>query len=98
MDLAAELDGSGVTVNALHPATYMDTGMVRAAGITPTSSVDEGADAIMNLAVSEALAGRSGLYFNGLHEARALAQAYDADARRRLKELSLKLTGLPAPA
>jgi NAD(P)-dependent dehydrogenase (short-subunit alcohol dehydrogenase family) len=98
IDLAAELEGSGVTVNALHPATYMDTGMVRAAGITPTSSVDEGADAIMNLAVSEALAGRSGLYFNGLREARALPQAYDADARRQLKALSLKLTGLSAPA
>jgi NAD(P)-dependent dehydrogenase (short-subunit alcohol dehydrogenase family) len=29
IDLAQELSGSGVTVNALHPATYMNTTMVR---------------------------------------------------------------------
>jgi NAD(P)-dependent dehydrogenase (short-subunit alcohol dehydrogenase family) len=29
IDLARELSGSGVTVNALHPATYMNTTMVR---------------------------------------------------------------------
>src|SRR5262249_50559244 len=29
VDLARELDGTGVTVNALHPATYMNTTMVR---------------------------------------------------------------------
>jgi NAD(P)-dependent dehydrogenase (short-subunit alcohol dehydrogenase family) len=42
IDLAGELDGTGVTVNALHPATYMDTTMVRRAGITSWSSVEEG--------------------------------------------------------
>jgi len=31
VDLAHELEGSGVTVNCLHPATYMDTTMVRRA-------------------------------------------------------------------
>ncbi len=98
IDLARELDGTGVTVNALHPATYMDTHMVRAGGHTPISSVDEGAEAILNLAASEALAGRSGAYFNGLRESRALAQAYDAQARRRLKEISLELTGFSAAA
>lgn len=98
LDLAHELDGSGITVTALHPATYMDTGMVRAAGHTPLNSVEVGADAIMNLAVGEETAGRSGAYFNGLREARALAQAYDADARRRLREMSLELTGIAAPA
>ncbi len=98
IDLAHELDGSGVTVTALHPATYMDTGMVRAAGHAPLNSVEVGADAIMNLAVGEETAGRSGAYFNGLRESRALAQAYDADARRRLREMSLELAGIAAPA
>jgi NAD(P)-dependent dehydrogenase (short-subunit alcohol dehydrogenase family) len=70
-DLAGELDGTGVTVNALHPATYMDTTMVRRAGITSWSSVEEGAEAILKLATSPALDGRSGLYFDGLREARA---------------------------
>ena len=94
IDLAAELEGSGVTVNALHPATYMNTTMVRRAGVTPISTVEEGAEAILNLAAGPALAGRSGLYFNGLREARADRQAYDTDARSRLRALSLELTGL----
>jgi NAD(P)-dependent dehydrogenase (short-subunit alcohol dehydrogenase family) len=97
-DLAGELHGTGVTVNALHPATYMDTTMVRRAGIKPWSSVEEGAAAILHLATSPALEGRSGLYFNGLREARADAQAYDAKARQRLKAISLELTGLASAA
>jgi NAD(P)-dependent dehydrogenase (short-subunit alcohol dehydrogenase family) len=96
IDLAAELEGSGITVNALHPATYMNTTMVRRAGVTPISTVEEGAEAILNLAVGPALAGRSGLYFNGLREARADRQAYDTQARSRLRALSLELTGLRA--
>ena len=96
IDLAQELAGSGVTVNALHPATYMNTTMVHQSGLTPVSSVEQGADAILNLATSAALVGRSGLFFNGQREARADAQAYDAAARQRLKALSLELTGLSA--
>jgi NAD(P)-dependent dehydrogenase (short-subunit alcohol dehydrogenase family) len=98
VDLAEELDGAGVTANALHPATYMNTTMVRQAGVTPWSTVEQGADAILNLATAPALAGRSGLYFDGLREARAQAQAYDRDARARLRTLSFALTGLPDPA
>jgi len=96
VDLARELEGTGVTVNSLHPATYMNTTMVRRAGVTPISTVEQGAEAILNLAVGPALEGRSGLYFNGLREARAERQAYDAEARARLRALSLELTGLRA--
>ena len=96
MDLAASLKGTGVTVTCLHPATYMDTSMVRRAGVKPLSTVEEGARAILNLATSPAVEGQSGLYFNGLREAKAQAQAYDVDARRRLQALSLELTGLSA--
>jgi NAD(P)-dependent dehydrogenase (short-subunit alcohol dehydrogenase family) len=92
--LADELKGAGVTVNALHPATYMNTTMVRLSGVTPISSVEEGADAILKLAVSPQVEGQTGRYFNGQREARADAQAYDADARRQLKALSFELTGL----
>jgi len=93
-DLAQELAGSGVTVNALHPATYMDTTMVRRAGVSPISTVERGAEAILNLAISPALDAYSGRYFNGMGEARANAQAYDVDARRRLRSISRALTGL----
>jgi NAD(P)-dependent dehydrogenase (short-subunit alcohol dehydrogenase family) len=95
IDLAKELAGTGVTVNALHPATFMNTNMVRQFG-TPMSTVEEGADAIMQLAVAPALEGRSGLYFNGQSEAQASEQAYDAKARQQLKKLSLELAGLSA--
>ena len=46
---AKEFASRGVTVNALHPATYMNTTMVRQSGVTPLSSVEEGADAILGL-------------------------------------------------
>jgi NAD(P)-dependent dehydrogenase (short-subunit alcohol dehydrogenase family) len=94
-DLAEELQGSGVTVNCLHPATYMATTMVREAGVTPVSTVEEGGKAILNLAVSPSLENRTGLYFNGLREGRANPQAYDAGARERLRDLSFKLARLP---
>jgi hypothetical protein len=96
VDLGAALEGTGVTVTCLHPATYMDTSMVRRAGVRPLSTVEEGARAILNLATSPAVEGQTGLYFNGLHQAKAQAQAYDRDARRQLQALSLELTGLSA--
>lgn len=92
IDLAQELRGSGVTANSLHPATYMDTPMVRAAGVTPSSTVEEGADALLRLVNDPALKNQTGLYFNGQRQARASAQAYDEKARERLRALSLELT------
>jgi NAD(P)-dependent dehydrogenase (short-subunit alcohol dehydrogenase family) len=93
-DLAEELQGSGVTVTALHPATFMDTTMVRQNGVTPISTVDQGADAILNLAVGAATAGKTGVFYNGLSAAEANPQAYDRAARARLKALSEKLVGI----
>jgi NAD(P)-dependent dehydrogenase (short-subunit alcohol dehydrogenase family) len=94
IDLARELEGTGVTVNSLHPATYMNTTMVREGGITPISTVEQGGEAILHLAVGDDVAGNSGLFFNGMREAQANSQAYDAAARERLRRLSLDLTGL----
>jgi NAD(P)-dependent dehydrogenase (short-subunit alcohol dehydrogenase family) len=96
IDLAGELKGTGATVNSLHPATYMNTTMVRAGGISPMSTVEQGGAAILHLVSGDDMAGRSGLFFNGLQEAKANPQAYDVAARRRLRTLSLELTGLPA--
>jgi NAD(P)-dependent dehydrogenase (short-subunit alcohol dehydrogenase family) len=95
-DLARELDGTGVTANCLHPATYMDTTMVRAGGITPVSTVDEGANAILNLAISDELEGKTGLFFDRQRLSRANAQSYDEMARKRLSELSYRVAGLAA--
>jgi NAD(P)-dependent dehydrogenase (short-subunit alcohol dehydrogenase family) len=94
LDLAQELQSEGLTANCLHPATYMNTTMVRTSGITPTSTVDEGADSILQLIESPDLEGKTGLYFDGLRPSRADKQAYDVAARERLRALSLQLVGL----
>jgi NAD(P)-dependent dehydrogenase (short-subunit alcohol dehydrogenase family) len=94
VDLADELKASRIIANCLHPSTYMNTTMVKQSGTTPISSVETGADAIMQLAVSPKLEGKSGLYFNVMNESRANPQAYDAKARAELRKLSLELTGL----
>src|SRR5499426_4147132 len=93
-DLARELDPATATVNCLHPATYMATTMVRQSGVTPISTVEEGAEAILNLVLSEALNGRTGEFYNGMRPSTANAQAYDNSARERLRVLSLRLTDL----
>jgi NAD(P)-dependent dehydrogenase (short-subunit alcohol dehydrogenase family) len=96
VELAQRLEDSGVTVTCLHPATYMNTTMVRTAGHTPISKVEDGAAAVLRLAAAPALEGQTGLYFNRQQEARADGQAYDARARAALWALSVDLCGLPA--
>jgi NAD(P)-dependent dehydrogenase (short-subunit alcohol dehydrogenase family) len=94
IDLAERLDPAQVSVTALHPATFMPTKMVTAAGTEPISTLEEGTEATLRLAIDPALEGVTGRYFNGTREARADDQAYDAGARRRLRELSDELTAL----
>jgi NAD(P)-dependent dehydrogenase (short-subunit alcohol dehydrogenase family) len=94
VDLADALKPAGIIANCLHPSTYMNTTMVKQSGTAPLSSVETGADAILQLAVSPRLEGKSGLYFNVMTESRADPQAYDAKARAQLRKLSLDLTGL----
>jgi NAD(P)-dependent dehydrogenase (short-subunit alcohol dehydrogenase family) len=89
-DLAERLAPKGIRVYALHPATYMDTTMVRSGGLTPRSTVDEGATAVMH-AISTTTE-PSGTYFNGLKVGTPHAQAEDAEARRKLREISTQLT------
>ncbi len=89
-DLAVELEGTGVVVNSLHPATYMDTDMVVERGLRPRSTVGEGAEAVLQLVTSPDL--ESGQYFRGLQPARAHDQAYELEARARLRSLSERLT------
>lgn len=91
--LAERLDPAKVTVNTLHPASLMNTPMVEGMRRAPLSSVEDGANAVMQLAVGRALTGRTGLYFNQMTESRANAQAYDAAARQRLWDLSMRLIG-----
>lgn len=90
-ELTERLRGSGVTVNALHPATLMDTKMVRETFGRASSTVQEGTEAVVRLAASPELERETGRYFDGTREARASRQAYEAEARKRLWDLSEKL-------
>ncbi len=89
-DLAKELAGKNVIVAALHPASQMDTRLVRATGRTPRTTVDEGATAVMNVVTGAAIA--NGSYYNGLGESRANPQAYNETARETLRRLTQRWT------
>jgi len=92
-ELAERLQDTGVAVNALHPASLMDTKMVHDTFGYTMSTVEEGAEAVVRLAVSPELEGVTGRYFDGTREARANRQAYDPRARKRLWDLSEDLSG-----
>jgi NAD(P)-dependent dehydrogenase (short-subunit alcohol dehydrogenase family) len=93
-ELAERVSERDVTVNALHPATLMDTKMARRTFGRAQSSVEEGAEAVLRLVADPELDGVTGRFFDGTRESAAHEQAYDVDARRRLWEVSERLTGL----
>ena len=81
-----------LVVNALHPATLMDTKMARETFGRSRSTVAEGVEATAALVERHDVTGR---YFDGLREARADPVAYDPKARRRLWDVSAELTSAP---
>ena len=102
-ELARRLEGTGVTVNALHPGV-IKSGFGAGAGLmgffvklagpfllTP----EQGAQTSIFLASSPDVAGTTGKYFAKSREQRAPEQAYDPAVQRGLWEASEKLT---APA
>ncbi len=102
-ELARRLDGTGVTVNAVHPgviatrllANYLDVPLVggtiaRAFGGKP----ERGAETSIYLAASPAVAGISGGYFMNRQEARSSSASYDEVTARKLWDVSVRLTGL----
>lgn len=92
-ELAEQLEGTGVTVNALHPASLMNTDLVEDMGMEPRSTVAEGARAVLHLIDGEDVG--TGNYYHRMERARAPEdQAYDGEARARLDSLSRELVGL----
>ncbi|HEY3018279.1 MAG TPA: hypothetical protein VGJ23_05560 [Gaiellaceae bacterium] len=86
-----------MTANVLHPASLMNTKMVYESFGYTMSTVEDGLEATLQLAISPELDGVTGRYFDRLREARALEQAYDGEARRRLWRLSEELVGFASP-
>ena len=81
-----------LVVNALHPASLMDTKMARETFGRTLTTVAEGVEATARVVELEDVSGR---YFDGLREARADSAAYDEAARRRLWDVSAELTSAP---
>jgi NAD(P)-dependent dehydrogenase (short-subunit alcohol dehydrogenase family) len=90
-ELAQRLPGDRVTVNSLHPSTYMPTKMVLQEIGHQVDSLEDGVAATRRLATDPAIARITGRFFNKTREARANEQAYDPTARATLWQRSLEL-------
>jgi len=90
-DLAAELTGTAITVNCLHPASLMNTHMVREALVPPMSTVATGVKAVLNLAAGPTGDTHTGRYFDGIHETRAHEGTYDPATRSQLRTATAEL-------
>jgi NAD(P)-dependent dehydrogenase (short-subunit alcohol dehydrogenase family) len=92
-ELAQRVPPTEVTVNSLHPATYMPTKIVLAEVGHHIDSIDDGVRATHRLVNSNALTGTTGRFFDRTRETRAHRQAYDSQARAELWTRSLELVG-----
>jgi NAD(P)-dependent dehydrogenase (short-subunit alcohol dehydrogenase family) len=95
--LAGLLPAAEVTVNSLHPATYMPTKMVLQEIGHSIDTLARGEAATRRLVSDPALAGVTGRFYDRKTETRAHPAAYDPEVQQRLWELSLDLTGIPDP-
>jgi NAD(P)-dependent dehydrogenase (short-subunit alcohol dehydrogenase family) len=97
-DLADTFRRQGVTVNCLHPGTFVDTKMVRQgmAG-SPQMSVHEGAKPVVRLALADDVSTITGQYFDRFHQARSADSAYDEHTRRHLRETTEHLLAAYLP-
>jgi retinol dehydrogenase 12 len=103
-ELARRLEGSGVTVNCLHPG-FVATNFGRSNGgiFQPifrlaqlfALSQEQGAQTSIYLASSPEVAGVSGKYFDRKKAVASSRISYDRPAAERLWAASLEMTGLP---
>ncbi|GAA5200194.1 SDR family NAD(P)-dependent oxidoreductase [Rugosimonospora acidiphila] len=93
-ELSRRVPAAEVTVNSLHPATYMPTKMVLKEIGYHIDELDEGVAATERLVTDPAVAGTTGRFFDRTRDTRPNAQAYDDHARARLWARSLDLVGL----
>lgn len=90
--LAKRLDPARVTVNSLHPATYMPTKMVLDSVGHSIDTLDTGLASTLRLIRDPALDSVTGRFYDRTAEARALPEAYREKAQQNLWHLSEQLT------
>lgn len=78
-------------VNVVHPATYMDTNMVRGGGGTPLNTVEYGGEKTLRVLAAEA----TGTYFHEDQPVDAHADAYREELRARLRAATDAILGSP---
>ena len=102
-ELARRLEGTGVTVNALHPgfvATNMGANngwivrLVRPLMNLKAIDVEEGARTPVYLATSSEVEGVTGKYFYKCREVSSSEASHDEAVARRLWQVSAEMTGL----
>ena len=103
-ELAKRLEGTGVSVNALHPGLVATNLMANNGAIGRVMkvllglrgmSVEEGAQTSIYLASSPEVEGITGQYFVKQKAVQSSQASYDKSAARRLWQVSAELTGLP---
>jgi NAD(P)-dependent dehydrogenase (short-subunit alcohol dehydrogenase family) len=97
IDLAERLRDDGITVNAVHPGSLLDTKLVREAFGRAKGEAQQGANAIIHLATSPDVEGITGRFFDRGKMTLANHQAYDRSIRMGLQRISYRLTGLEPP-
>jgi NAD(P)-dependent dehydrogenase (short-subunit alcohol dehydrogenase family) len=90
--LAQQLDPRRVTVNSLHPASYMPTKMVLDSVGHTIDSLESGLNATLHLIRAPELEGVTGQFFDRIRPAQAHSDAYDPRVQQQLWDLSTKLT------
>lgn len=94
-ELADRLDPERVTVNSLHPGTFMPTKMVMRERGSSVDDLETGVESTTRLVAAPEMETVTGRFYDRQREARADAQAYEEEARLRLWQLSVDLTGAP---
>jgi NAD(P)-dependent dehydrogenase (short-subunit alcohol dehydrogenase family) len=95
-ELAERLNGTNVTVNAVHPGV-ITTKLLRAGFSISGSSVGEGAETSVYLASSPLVENVTGKYFVKKSEENSSAIAQDSQLRKKFWEVSCLLVGLSQP-
>lgn len=93
--LADRIPARQVTINSLHPGTYMPTKMVLESVGRSIDSLETGVEATARLVADPSLSDTTGAYFNITRRVRANTQANDSIARRRLIDITESLIGQP---